>query len=335
MAKKVPLYIDGRFVDSETSDWIEVTNPATNEVIAHCPVALPEEIERAIASAKAAQAEWRQVPVPERARYIMRYQALLKEHQEDIARIVAAETGKIMADAMGDVWRGIEVVEHAMGIPTLIMGETVEQVARGVDTISWVHPLGVCAGITPFNFPAMIPLWMFPLAVVCGNSFVLKPSEQDPLTPMRLAELWNEAGLPPGLLQIVHGRKEQVEQIITHPDIKAVSFVGSAPVGAHIYRTATQHLKRAQCMVGAKNHMVIMPDANKQQVINNLVGAACGAAGQRCMAISVAVLVGEETRDWVEDIKAAMAKLRPGCRMTPRPLTARSSAAPRWSGWRG
>ena len=312
MAKKVPLYIDGRFVDSETSDWIEVTNPATNEVIAHCPVALPEEIERAIASAKAAQAEWRQVPVPERARYIMRYQALLKEHQEDIARIVAAETGKIMADAKGDVWRGIEVVEHAMGIPTLIMGETVEQVARGVDTISWVHPLGVCAGITPFNFPAMIPLWMFPLAVVCGNSFVLKPSEQDPLTPMRLAELWNEAGLPPGLLQIVHGRKEQVEQIITHPDIKAVSFVGSAPVGAHIYRTATQHLKRAQCMVGAKNHMVIMPDANKQQVINNLVGAACGAAGQRCMAISVAVLVGEETRDWVEDIKAAMAKLRPG-----------------------
>lgn len=312
MAKRVPLFIDGKFVDSETSNWIDVTNPATNEVIARCPDALPEELERAIASAKEAQVAWRQVALPERTRYVMRYQALLKEHQEDIARILAEETGKTMDDAMGDVWRGIEVVEHAMGMPTLMMGETVEQVARGVDTLSWMHPLGVCAGITPFNFPAMIPLWMFPLAVVCGNSFVLKPSEQDPLTPMRLAELWNEAGFPPGLLQIIHGRKERVDQLITHPDIKAVSFVGSAHVGAHIYRTATHHLKRAQCMVGAKNHMVVMPDANKQQVINNLVGAACGAAGQRCMAISVAVLVGEETRGWVDDIKAALQKIRPG-----------------------
>jgi len=312
MARKVPLFIDGRFVDSETTDWIDVTNPTTNEVIASCPAALPDEIERAIASAKAAQQEWRQVAVPERARYVMRYQALLKEHQDDIARILAEETGKTMADAKGDVWRGIEVVEHAMGVASMMMGETVEQVARGVDTTSWMHPLGVCAGITPFNFPAMIPLWMFPLAVACGNSFVLKPSEQDPLTPMRLAELWNEAGFPPGLLQIVHGRKEQVDRIITHPDIKAVSFVGSAHVGAHIYRTATQHLKRAQCMVGAKNHMVVMPDANKEQVISNLVGASCGAAGQRCMAISVAVFVGEETRGWVEDVKAAMQAVRPG-----------------------
>src|SRR5690606_20988607 len=225
---------------------------------------------------------------------------------------LAEETGKTMADAKGDGWRGIEVVEHAMGVASMMMGETVEQVARGVDTTSWMHPLGVCAGITPFNFPAMIPLWMFPLAVACGNSFVLKPSEQDPLTPMRLAELWNQAGFPPGLLQIVHGRKEQVDRIITHPDIKAVSFVGSAHVGAHIYRTATQHLKRAQCMVGAKNHMVVMPDANKEQVISNLVGASCGAAGQRCMAISVAVFVGEETRGWVEDVKAAMQAVRPG-----------------------
>src|SRR5690625_1152639 len=192
MAKRVPLFIDGKFVDSETSDWIDVTNPATNEVIARCPDALPDELERAIASAKEAQVAWRQVALPERTRYVMRYQALLKEHQEDIARILAEETGKTMDDAKGDVWRGIEVVEHAMSMPTLMMGETVEQVARGVDTLSWMHPLGVCAGITPFNFPAMIPLWMFPLAVVCGNSFVLKPSEQDPLTPMRLAELRSE-----------------------------------------------------------------------------------------------------------------------------------------------
>jgi malonate-semialdehyde dehydrogenase (acetylating)/methylmalonate-semialdehyde dehydrogenase len=312
MAKKVPLFIDGKFVESEASEWIEVTNPATNDVIADCPVTPSDEMERAIASAKAAQKDWAEVPVPERARYMMKYQALIKEHQEDIARILAEETGKTFADAKGDVWRGIEVVEHAMGAATHMMGEAVENVANGVDTTSWVHPLGVCAGITPFNFPAMIPLWMYPLAVVCGNSFVLKPSEQDPLTPTRLAELWVEAGLPDGLLQVVHGRKEQVDHLLTHPDIKAVSFVGSAHVGQHIYRTATDNLKRAQCMVGAKNHMVVMPDANKQQVINNLIGSACGAAGQRCMAISVAVLVGEETREWVDDIKEAMKGIRPG-----------------------
>lgn len=312
MTQKVPLFIDNQMVDSEASEWIEVTNPATQEVIAECPVATADEVERAIASAKEAQKSWREVPVPERARYMMRYQALLKEHQEDIAKTLSLETGKTFADAKGDVWRGIEVVEHAMGTATHIMGEAVENVAGGVDTTSWVHPLGVCAGITPFNFPAMIPLWMYPLAVTCGNSFVLKPSEQDPLTPMRLAELWVEAGLPAGLLQIVHGRKEQVDQLLTHEDIKAVSFVGSPHVGQHIYRTATEHLKRAQCMVGAKNHMVVMPDANKTQVINNLVGSSCGAAGQRCMAISVAVFVGEETREWVDDLKEAMANIRPG-----------------------
>lgn len=312
MPKKVPLLIDGAFAESEASEWIDVTNPATNEVIAQCPVATPDEVERAIAGAGKAQREWREVPVSERARYMMRYQALLKSHHDELAGLLAEETGKTLADAKGDVWRGIEVVEHAIGVPTHMMGEATENVAGGVDTLSVNHPLGVCAGITPFNFPAMIPLWMYPLAVACGNAFVLKPSEQDPLTPMRLAELWAEAGVPDGLLQIVHGRKAQVDQLLTHPEIKAVSFVGSPHVGQHIYRTATHHLKRAQCMVGAKNHMVVMPDANRQQVVNNLVGASCGAAGQRCMAISVAVLVGEETRDWVADIREAMAGLRPG-----------------------
>ncbi|HKJ95782.1 MAG TPA: CoA-acylating methylmalonate-semialdehyde dehydrogenase, partial [Gammaproteobacteria bacterium] len=329
MSKTVPLFIDGRFAESEASDWIDVTNPATNEVIARCPVATDSEIERAVASAKAAQEDWSQVPVPQRARHVMRYQALLKEHQEDIARTLALETGKTFEDAKGDVWRGIEVVEHAMGVATHMMGETVEQVASGVDTTSWVHPLGVCAGITPFNFPAMIPLWMYPLAVACGNSFVLKPSEQDPLTPMRLAELWVEAGFPEGLLQIVHGRKEQVDALLTHPDIRAVSFVGSAPVGQHIYRTATDHLKRCQCMVGAKNHMVVMPDANRGQVVSNLVGSSCGAAGQRCMAISVAVLVGEETRGWVDDLRTAFQSIHPGVTEDPEaafgPLISRAA----------
>ena len=312
MTQNVPVFIDGRFSQSEASEWIDVTNPATNEVIARCPVTPIDEIERAIASAKTAQQDWAGVAVPERARLMMRYQHLLKEHHDDIARTLSQETGKTFADAKGDVWRGIEVVEHAMGVPTHIMGETVQNVAGGVDTTSWHHPLGVTAGITPFNFPAMIPLWMYPLAIACGNAMVLKPSEQDPLTPMRLAELFVEAGAPAGLLQVVHGRKEQVDALLTHPDIKAVSFVGSAPVGAHIYRTATEHLKRAQCMVGAKNHMVVMPDGNRQQIVNNLVGASCGAAGQRCMAISVAVLVGEETRGLVDELKAALQGIRPG-----------------------
>ncbi|WP_435103652.1 CoA-acylating methylmalonate-semialdehyde dehydrogenase [Arhodomonas sp. AD133] len=312
MTRSVPLFIEGRFVDSEASEWIDVTNPATDEVIARAPVTTDDEMARAIASAKAAQKDWAQVPVSDRARYVMRYQALLKEHHDDIARILAEETGKTFADAKGDVWRGIEVVEHAMGVPTHMLGETMEQVARNVDTTSWRHPLGVCAGITPFNFPAMIPLWMYPLAVACGNSFVLKPSEQDPLTPVRLAELWVEAGFPEGLLQVVHGRKEQVDTLLTHPDIKAISFVGSPTVGQHIYRTGTHHLKRVQCMVGAKNHTIVMPDANKEQALNALVGASCGAAGQRCMAISVAVFVGEETRGWVEDLKAAFEQIRPG-----------------------
>ncbi|MCO6439756.1 MAG: CoA-acylating methylmalonate-semialdehyde dehydrogenase [Nitrococcus mobilis] len=331
MAKKVPLFIDGQFVDSAAHEWIDVTNPATNTVIAECPVTPSAEIERAIASAKAAQKHWREVAVPERARYLMRYQELLKAHQEAIAQTLAEETGKTFADAKGEVWRGIEVVEYAMGLPTHLMGETLANVAANMDTTSWRQPLGVCAGITPFNFPAMIPLWMFPLAIGCGNAFVLKPSEQDPLTPMCLAELFAQAGFPAGLLQIIHGGKAQVDALLEHPDIRAVSFVGSPAAGQHIYRTATAHFKRVQCMVGAKNHMVVMPDADKQQAIDHLVSAACGAAGQRCMAISVAVLVGKQTRGWVDELHAAMAKLRPGPATDPAaaygPLISRRARA--------
>ncbi len=310
--QKVPLFIDGEFVDAAGDDWIELNNPATQEVIAQVPVTSSEELERAVASAKAAFRTWRDVPPPERARYLFRYQALLKEHQEEIATMLAEETGKTFADAMGDVWRGIEVVEFACGIPTLMMGETVVNVSRNIDTNSYMHPLGVCAGITPFNFPAMIPLWMFPLAVACGNTFVLKPSEQDPMTPIRLADLFVEAGFPKGVLQVIHGDKRQVDALLAHPDIKAVSFVGSVPVAQYVYRTATDNLKRVQALAGAKNHMVVMPDANKEHVISSLVGSSCGAAGQRCMAISVAVFVGEQTRDWVEDVKAALQQIRPG-----------------------
>ncbi|WP_417500978.1 CoA-acylating methylmalonate-semialdehyde dehydrogenase [Marinobacter sp.] len=309
--KDVPLYLAGEFVQSQTNEWIDVTNPATNEVIARAPFTTSAEMRKAIDTAGEIFKTWKEVPVSERARVMLRYQALLKEHHDEIAEILSQETGKTFDDAKGDVWRGIEVVEHAANVASMMMGETVENVAREVDTHSWIQPLGVCAGITPFNFPAMIPLWMFPMAIACGNTFILKPSEQDPLTPMRLAELFEEAGAPKGVLQVVHGGKEQVDVLLTDPAIKAVSFVGSVPVGRYIYETGTRNMKRVQSFAGAKNHMVIMPDADKQQVLNALVGASVGAAGQRCMAISVAVFVGE-AQAWIPELKEAMAKVRPG-----------------------
>ena len=295
--KKVPQFIAGEFVQSQTQNWIDVTNPATNEVIAQVPCATADEMRKAIDNAGEVFKSWKETPVSERARVMLRYQALLKEHHDEIAEILSQETGKTFDDAKGDVWRGIEVVEHAANVASMMMGETVENVAREVDTHSWIQPLGVCAGITPFNFPAMIPLWMFPMAIACGNTFVLKPSEQDPLTPMRLAELFEEAGAPKGVLQVVHGAKEQVDTLLNDPAIKAISFVGSVPVGRYIYETGTRNMKRVQSFAGAKNHMVIMPDADPQQVVGSLMGAAYGSAGERCMAISVAVCVGDEVAD--------------------------------------
>lgn len=309
--KNVPLLINGEFSQSQAEQYIEVTNPADNSLIAKAPCATETELDMAVASAKAAFESWREVPVPERARVMMRYQQLLKEHHDELAEILSSETGKTFADAKGDVWRGIEVVEQAMNVSSMMMGETAENVARGIDTYSYIQPLGVCLGITPFNFPAMIPLWMFPMAIACGNTFVLKPSEQDPLTPTRLAELFLQAGAPKGVLNVVHGGKDQVNHLLNHDDIKAVSFVGSVPVGQHIYKTATDNMKRAQCFAGAKNHSVIMPDANKSQVLSNLVGASVGAAGQRCMAISVAVFVGD-SQDWIPELAEMLKEVKPG-----------------------
>jgi malonate-semialdehyde dehydrogenase (acetylating)/methylmalonate-semialdehyde dehydrogenase len=311
MTVRIPHLIDGAWRTDVGQDVLAVTDPTSNQTIWEVACATAEDIERAVASAKKAFASWQNVPVPERARLMLRYQHLLKEHHDELGAIVAKETGKTIADAKGDVWRGIEVAEQAANISSLMMGETVANVANGVDTHSWIQPLGVCVGITPFNFPAMIPLWMFPMALACGNAFILKPSEQDPMTAVRLAELLLEAGAPKDILQVVHGRKEQVDQLITHPDVKAVSFVGSVPVGQHIYRAATDNMKRAQCFAGAKNHMVIMPDANPQQVISQLVGASVGAAGQRCMAISVAVFVGDAS-NMIESLRDELAKVKPG-----------------------
>ncbi|OED41400.1 methylmalonate-semialdehyde dehydrogenase (acylating) [Endozoicomonas sp. (ex Bugula neritina AB1)] len=311
MTHKVPHFIDGKFITGDNSDILTIINPADQSSLAELSPATEKEIEEAIASAKQAFTTWRNVPVPERARLMMRYCALLKEHHDELAEILAKDTGKVFADAKGDVWRGIEVVEQAANIPALLMGETVENVASNIDSYSYTQPLGVCVGITPFNFPAMIPLWMYPLAIACGNTFILKPSEQVPLTPVRLAELFVQAGAPKGVLQVIQGGKEQVDHLLKHPDTRTVSFVGSTPVGQYIYQTATDNMKRAQCMTGAKNHMVVMPDADKKQVINNLVGASVGAAGQRCMAISVAIFVGD-SKEWIGELKEQLTTVKPG-----------------------
>ena len=308
---QVPLLINGEFVVGSGDTRLPVLNPANQDVLAEVAFASAQQVEDAVAAARETAKSWREVPVPERARLMLRYQALLKTHHDELGEILATDTGKTFEDAKGDVWRGIEVVEHAAGIASLLMGETVENVAGGIDTCSYTQPLGVCLGITPFNFPAMLPLWMFPLATACGNSFVLKPSEQVPLTPVRLLELFQEAGAPAGLVNMVHGGAEQVDQLLNHRDIAAVSFVVSSRVGEHVYRTGTAAGKRVQCMMGAKNHMVIMPDADRNATLNALVGASVGAAGQRCMAISVAVFVGDAAA-WIPELVDKLSSARPG-----------------------
>ncbi len=308
-APTVKMLLDGKFIESKTNEWHDVINPATQEVLAQVPFATDAEINAAVASAKEAYKTWKKTPLAARARIMLKLQALVREHMPEIAKTLSAEQGKTVADAEGDVFRGLEVVEHACSIGSLQLGEFAENVANNVDTYTLRQPIGVCAGITPFNFPAMIPLWMFPMAIVCGNTFVLKPSEQDPLTPMLLAELALQAGVPPGVLNIIHGGKRAVDAICTHPDIGAVSFVGSTHVGTHVYNLASQHGKRVQCMMGAKNHAVVLPDANKEQSLNALVGSTFGAAGQRCMATAVTVLVGE-ARKWIPDIVAKAKTLK-------------------------
>ncbi|CAM2169465.1 Methylmalonate-semialdehyde dehydrogenase (acylating) [Paraburkholderia sacchari] len=309
----VKLLIGGEFVQSKTQEWRDVVNPATQEVLARVPFATADEVNAAIRSAHAAFATWRNTPIGARMRIMLKFQALIRENMARIAKTLTAEQGKTLPDAEGDIFRGLEVVEHACSVGTLQQGGFAENVAGGVDTYTLQQPIGVCAGITPFNFPAMIPLWMFPMAIVCGNTFVLKPSEQDPLSTMQLVELAIEAGIPKGVLNVVHGGKEVVDALCTHEDIKAISFVGSTAVGTHVYNLGSQHGKRVQSMMGAKNHAVVLPDANREQTINALVGAGFGAAGQRCMATSVVVLVGA-SQDWLPEIveKAKTLKVNAG-----------------------
>ena len=308
-AQTVKLLINGKLIESKTKIWKDIVNPATQEVLARVPFATADEINLAISTAADAFKTWKNTPIGARARIMLKLQELIRRDMKKLAACLTAEQGKTLPDAEGDVFRGLEVVEHACSIGTLSLGEIAENVANGIDTYFIRQPIGVCAGITPFNFPAMIPLWMFPMAIVTGNTFVLKPSEQDPMTTMLLAELAMEAGVPAGVLNVIHGGKEAVDALCTHPTIQAVSFVGSCHVGEHVYKLASNHGKRAQCMMGAKNHAVVMPDANKDHSLNALVGAGFGAAGQRCMATSVVVMVGEANK-WIPDIVAKAKTLK-------------------------
>ncbi len=304
---RLPLWIGGRATPARTKRYGEVTNPATGEVLRHVPFATADDVADGVAAAVEAWPGWRAAPALRRARVLMRFRDLLDGHKKDLARLVSEEHGKTAVDAEGSITRGIEVVEFATGIPHLLKGEFSDNVGSDVDSFSLRQPLGACAGITPFNFPAMVPLWMFPIAVACGNTFVLKPSERDPSLSLRMAELLQDAGLPDGVFNVVHGDKEAVDAILDHPDIKAVSFVGSTPVARYIYQTGTARGKRVQALGGAKNHAVVLPDADLDFAADALIGAAYGSAGERCMAVSVAVAVGA-AGDPLRDRLAARAR---------------------------
>ncbi|MDW5378791.1 CoA-acylating methylmalonate-semialdehyde dehydrogenase [Halomonas sp. HP20-15] len=288
-------YLNGTTVPGHSERFTPVYNPATGEQSAQVALASADETREAIASAEQAFAKWSKMSALKRSRILFKFKALVEAHADEIARLISSEHGKVFSDAKGELTRGLEVVEFACGIPHLQKGEHSMNVGTGVDSYSMMQPLGVCAGISPFNFPAMVPMWMFPIALACGNTFVMKPSEKDPSTPLRLAELLTEAGLPDGVFNVVNGDKEAVDVLLSDERVQAVSFVGSTPIAEYIYATASSHGKRVQALGGAKNHMVIMPDADLDQAVDALMGAAYGSAGERCMAISVAVPVGEET----------------------------------------
>jgi malonate-semialdehyde dehydrogenase (acetylating)/methylmalonate-semialdehyde dehydrogenase len=305
-APDVPLLVGGQWWRPDAAAFAPVQNPSRGEVIARVPLCGPAEVDRAVQAAASAFPDWSQTPATARAGGMFAFKALLEKHFEELAALVTRENGKTAEEARGDVRRGIEVVEFACGIAHLTKGEALPQVAEHLDGITLREPLGVCVGITPFNFPAMVPLWMFPLAIACGNTFVLKPSEKVPLTAVRLAELVLEAGFPPGVLNVVHGGREAVDALITHPQVAAISFVGSTPVAEHVYTTGCRHGKRVQAAGGAKNVMVVLPDAEPDSTLRAILGAAYGCAGQRCMAGSLLMGVGEAAPDFEERLASAI-----------------------------
>jgi malonate-semialdehyde dehydrogenase (acetylating)/methylmalonate-semialdehyde dehydrogenase len=305
-------YIGGRWVESTSGKTEIVPNPATGEILAYVPISGREDLNEAVKAAKEAFKTWSKTPVPRRARILFKYQQLLVEHWEELARLITLENGKSYNEAYGEVQRGIECVEFAAGAPTLMMGKQLPDIAVGIESGMYRYPIGVVGGITPFNFPMMVPCWMFPLAIACGNTFVLKPSERTPLLANRLAELFKEAGLPDGVLNIVHGAHDVVNGLIEHPDVKAISFVGSQPVGEYVYKTAAAHGKRVQALTGAKNHSIVMPDADLDLAVQQIINAAFGSAGERCMAASVVVAVGDIAEALVEKLVKAANNIKIG-----------------------
>ena len=309
---RVANYAGGQWKQPAAAEWLPVLNPATNQLLAEVPLSAEPDVTAAIEAAAGAFPEWRRTPPEERIQYLFHLKQLLEEHLEELARTITLENGKTLVESRGELRRAIENVEVACGIPTLMQGYNLEDVARGIDEIMIRQPLGVVAAITPFNFPAMIPFWFLPYAIACGNTFVLKPSEKVPLTMRQAFEIMEALGLPPGVINLVNGAKTAVETLLAHPAVRAISFVGSSPVARHIYAQAAAHGKRVQCQGGAKNHVVILPDADMQATTQILSESAFGCAGQRCLAVSVAVTVGDAQKTFQEAITQAAGSLRVG-----------------------
>jgi malonate-semialdehyde dehydrogenase (acetylating)/methylmalonate-semialdehyde dehydrogenase len=305
-----PILIDGKWQHPQSDRFGNVHNPSTGEVIARVPMCGPKEIDAAVIAAKKAFASWSNTPAPKRATILFRFRELLSTAFDELCTLMTRENGKTIEESKGDLRRGIEVVEFACGIPHMLKGESLPQVADQIDAVTTREPLGVCAGITPFNFPAMVPLWMFPISIACGNTFILKPSEKVPLTAIRMAELLTEAGLPDGVFNIVHGGREAVDALCTHPDIASVSFVGSTKIAHHVYTTACATGKRVQAAGGAKNVLLVMPDAEPDATLRAIIGSSFGCAGQRCMAGSVLMGVGENADDLRDRVAAAIDSLK-------------------------
>ncbi|MBB3255939.1 malonate-semialdehyde dehydrogenase (acetylating)/methylmalonate-semialdehyde dehydrogenase [Paraburkholderia bannensis] len=305
-------FINGRALEATSGRFADVFNPATGAVSARVPLASVAEVDAAVAAAQAAFPAWSETPPIKRARILFKFKELLDRHHDELAALVTREHGKVFSDAKGEVMRGIEIVEFACGIPNLLKTDFTDQIGGGIDNWNLRQPLGVVAGVTPFNFPMMVPCWMFPVALACGNTFVLKPSERDPSASLRLAELLKEAGLPDGVFNVVHGDKVAVDALLVHPDVSALSFVGSTPIAEYIYTEGTRHGKRVQALGGAKNHLVVMPDADLDQAVDALIGAAYGSAGERCMAISVAVAVGHIADELIERLAPRVKALNIG-----------------------
>jgi len=312
MTATLKNWIAGQWVESGAANYEEVFNPATEEVLARVPLSGEADVDAAVSAAKLAFATWSRTPVPRRARILFKYQQLLVAHWEELARLITQENGKSYAEAYGEVQRGIECVEFAAGAPSLMMGKQLPDIASNLESGMYRYPIGVVGGITPFNFPMMVPCWMFPLAIACGNAFVLKPSERTPLLANRLAELFHEAGLPAGVLNVVHGGRDVVNGLLAHPGIQAISFVGSQPVAEYVYKTGSAHGKRVQALAGAKNHSIVLPDANLDLTVKEIVSAAFGSAGERCMACAVVIAVGGIGDELVKRLTAAADVLKIG-----------------------